>query len=133
MKYDLIQATRDFIRMGNLLKKLNNTLIVLVPKVPDPKLITDFCPISLCNMIYKIFSKVVVNRIKPLLNRCISPLQRGFVSGRQILDAVITTHDTIHSMEKSRIPGMAFKLDISKAYDKVNWNFPYVVLSKLGF
>ncbi|XP_059070738.1 uncharacterized protein LOC131860358 [Cryptomeria japonica] len=76
VKYDLIKATRDFIQMGNLLKKLNNTFIVSVPKVPYPKLIIDFRPISLCNMVYKIFSKVVVNRIKPLLDRDISPSQR---------------------------------------------------------
>ncbi|XP_059070346.1 uncharacterized protein LOC131860017 [Cryptomeria japonica] len=56
VKYDLIKATRDFIRTGNLLNKLNNTFIVLVPKVLDPKLITNFRPISLCNTVYKIFS-----------------------------------------------------------------------------
>lgn len=120
MKYDLIKATRDFICTRNLLKKLNNTFIVLVPKVPDPKFITDYCPISLCNSVYKIFSKVVVDRMKPLLDRCISPSHKGFVLGRQILDVIITSHEVIHSMEKSRNPGMAFKLDISKAYDKVN-------------
>ena len=53
--------------------------------------------------------------------------------GRQILDAAITTHEVIHSMEKNRQPGMAFKLDISKAYDKVNWDFLHDVLERIGF
>ncbi|XP_059073198.1 uncharacterized protein LOC131874013 [Cryptomeria japonica] len=52
VKYDLTKATRDFIRTGNLLKKLNNTFIVLVPKVLDPKLMSDYRPISLCNSVY---------------------------------------------------------------------------------
>ena len=53
--------------------------------------------------------------------------------GRQILDAAITTHEVIHSMEKCRQPGMAFKLDISKAYDKVNWDFLQDVLERIRF
>lgn len=62
----------DLFRTGKLLKKLNNTFIVLVPKVQDPIHMTDFRPISFCNIVYKIFSKVLVNRLKPLLDKFIS-------------------------------------------------------------
>lgn len=78
-----------------------------------------FSPISLCNTAYKIFSKVLINRLKPLLDMIINRCQNGFVPGRQILDATITIHEIIHSIEKIKNQGMAFKLDISKAYDRV--------------
>ena len=123
IKNEVIWATRDFFRTGKILRRINKTFIALVPKNPDPLNLNDFRPISLCNTIYKVVAKVLVNRLKPFLGKIIGSPQKGFVPGRQILDAAITTHEVIHSMEKSREPGMAFKLDISKAYDKVNWDF----------
>lgn len=71
--YDVTKVVKDFFRTGKLLKKLNNTYIVLVPKSPNPNCMKDFWPISLYNSIYKIISKVLVNRINPLLDNFISP------------------------------------------------------------
>lgn len=119
IKTEVIWATRDFFRTGKILQSINKTFIALVPKNSNPLNLNDFRPISLCNTLYKVFAKVLVNRLKPLLEKIIVSPQKGFVPGRQILDATISTHEVIHSMEKSRQPRMAFKLDISKAYDKV--------------
>jgi hypothetical protein len=58
-----------------------------------------FHPISLCNVIYKIITKVIANRLKPILHSIISPEQGGFVEGRQILDGIIVAHETIHSLK----------------------------------
>ena len=115
-----------------MLKRINKTFIALVPKTPTPKSLLDFRPISLCNTVYKIFAKVTVNRIKPFLQKIIGTPQKGFVPRRQIQDAVITTHEIIHSMEKNKIPSMALKLDISNVYDKVRWDFLYDVLERVG-
>lgn len=93
----------------------------------------NFRPISLCNTFYKILTKILVGRIKPLLEKIISTTQKGFVLGRQILDAAIATHEIIHSMDRSKVLGMDFKLDISKAYEKVNWSFLIKILDKMGF
>lgn len=112
VSYDVTKAVQDFFKTGKLLKKINNTYIILIPKTTNPSCMKEFRPISLCNTIYKIISKVLVNRIKPLLVKFISPSHKGFVQGHQILDAAIATHEIIHSMDRSRIPGMAFKLDI---------------------
>ena len=96
-----------------------------IPNMPIPMSLLDFRPISLCSTIYKVFAKVMVNRIKPFLENIIGTPIKGFVLGRQILDAVITTHEIIHSI--------AFKLDISKVHDKVRWDFLYDVLERVGF
>lgn len=75
----------------------------------------------------------MVNRVKHVLDKFIGPFQNGFVPRRQILDVVITTHEVIHSVERSKNPSMALKLDISKACDKVRREFLFAILAKLGF
>lgn len=133
IKNELIWATKDIIRIGKFLKRINKTFLVLVPKIQSPKTLSDLRLISLCNTIYKVFSKVLVNRIKPFLDKVIGSPQKGFVLGQIFLDTMISTHEIIHSMEKSKNMGMALKLDISKAYDRVNWTFLYEVLKQVGF
>ena len=133
VKSEVIWATRYFFRTSKLLRRINKIFIALVPKNSNPLELHDFRPISLCNTIYKIFAKVLVNRLKPFLEKIVGNPQKGFVSRRKILDAAITTHEVVHSMEKSRQPGMAFKLDIPKEYDKVNWDLLHDVLEIIGF
>lgn len=130
---DVILASRNFFRSGRILNKLNNTFISLVPKVQEATRLKDFHPISLCNTIYKIFSNVLVNRLKPFGDSLIISTQKGFVLGRQVLDATISTHEIIHSMDKCHQPVMVLKLDISKDYDRVNWNFLFKVLKTMRF
>ena len=73
LKGDLPKAAKDFVRMGKLLKELNMTFNVLVLKMEDPRRLEYFRPISLCNTIYKVLAKVMVNHIKPLLEKFIGP------------------------------------------------------------
>lgn len=61
MNFVVLNATEDFVEDGKLLQSMNKACIVLVPKVPNPELMTQFRPISLCNFSYKIFSKVLAN------------------------------------------------------------------------
>ena len=63
----------------------------------------------------------------------ISPEQAGFVESKQILDGIIIIHETIHSVKIGKIPGMLLKLDLSKAYDKINWKFLVSMLKAFGF
>ncbi|KAL0315341.1 UNVERIFIED_CONTAM: hypothetical protein Sradi_5412300 [Sesamum radiatum] len=100
---------------------LNDTHIALIPKCKKPVSLTQFRPISLCNVVYKIASKAIANRIKPWLDIIISPCQAAFVPGRLITDNVFLAFEVNHYLKTKRWGEkrhMALKLDISKAYDK---------------
>ena len=112
----------DFLNSGNMVPDINHTNIVLIPKVKNPEKISDFRPISLRNVIYKIISKVLANRLKQVLPHVISPTQSVFVLGRLIMDNVLVAYETLHTMhcrKKGKKRSLALKLDISKAYDRV--------------
>ena len=123
----------DSRRSGTILISLNSTLLTVIPKESRTEDPSKLRPIALCNVIYKIISKVISNHLKPLLPLIISLEQAGFVEGRQILDGIILVHETIHSLKASRTPGMHLKLDLSKAYDKLNWQFLAGILKAFGF
>eukprot|EP00253_Pinus_taeda_P008343 PITA_08343 len=83
---------------------LNATFIALIPKGEDSNTPDKYRPIALCNIIYKITSKVIATRLKPLLPLIISPEQSGYVEGRQIMDRIILTHEIIHSLKQTKKP-----------------------------
>ena len=103
-----------------VLKAFNANFLTLIPKGEGVYSPDKFRPIALCNVIYKIISKVTANLLKPLLLGLISPDQLGFVEGRQIMDGIIVVHETIHSLNQTQQMGMLIKLDIEKAYDKLS-------------
>ncbi len=133
---DVIDAVLDFLNTGKMLSSINFTNIVLIPKVKSPANMTQFRPISLCNVLYKIVSKVLVNRMKVILPRVISDSQSAFVSGRMITDNVIISFEVLHYLKNLRGGHnyqMAAKLDMSKAYDRVEWDYLKAMLLQLGF
>jgi len=83
-------------------KYLNKTLIVLIPKVQGPKSIGNYRPISLCNSIYKIISKVIVARLRPHLESIVSPFQTAFLPGRRGTDNVIIVKELIHTIGRAK-------------------------------
>ena len=78
----MVNAVTSFFHTDNILRAFNDTLITLIPKIDNPLNLTQYRPISLCNTMYKIISKVLANRLKMVLNRCISESQSAFVPGR---------------------------------------------------
>ena len=136
IKVDVVDTIQGFLHTGFLSKAINETLVTLIPKIDNPLNLAHFRPISLCNVFYKIISKILVNRLKPLLNSCISYSQAAFVPNRQILDNVMVAHEYMHWLKlkrKGKEGYMAIKLDLSKAYDRVEWKFLYAIFCKMGF
>lgn len=133
---DITRFCDSFIQSGQLPKICNKTQIVMIPKKTKPETMGDLRPISLCNILYKIVAKVLANRLKPILGELISESQSAFVPGRLISDNIMVAFE-IHHYLKRKTQGkngfMAAKLDLSKAYDRVEWNFLWAILEKMGF
>jgi hypothetical protein len=117
-------------------KSINNTFIVLIQKVVSPEELGQFRLISLCNVLYKITSKVVANRLKVLLPEVIFEEQSAFIPGRLITDDIIAAYQCLHTMKKKMPQNercCALKLDMKKAYDRVEWSYLQAMMLRLGF
>ena len=116
-------------------KSWGRTYVTLIPKREHPKMVSDFRPISLCNVSYKIMSKILANRLNYVLNNLISNEQSGFLSGRSPLNNVIAVQEMAHSINQDRsyTPRMILKIDIEKAYDSLNWNAILATFARMGF
>jgi hypothetical protein len=115
---------------------VNDSTIVLIPKMKNPVDLKEFRPISLCNVIYKVIAKCIANRLRPILNEIISPEQSAFIPGRMITDNALIAFECIHTIQHANDKKgsfCAYKLDLSKAYDRVDWLFLEEALIKLGF
>ncbi|XP_048502752.1 uncharacterized protein LOC125498565 [Beta vulgaris subsp. vulgaris] len=115
---------------------INSTNIALIPKVKNPTKASEFRPIALCNVLYKLVSKAIVLRLQAFLPMIVSETQSAFVPGRLITDNALIAMELFHTMKhrnKSRKGIIAMKLDMSKAYDRVEWGFLRKLLLTMGF
>ncbi|KAJ9536655.1 hypothetical protein OSB04_un000128 [Centaurea solstitialis] len=131
---DVTIAVHNFFYSGRLLKEVNHTLLCLIPKCPNASRVGDFRPISCCSVIYKCISKIISDRIKPYLNKLVSKSQSAFIPGRRISDNILLAHELVSGYHKSSgPPRCAFKIDIRKAYDTVDWIYVISLLTGFGF
>lgn len=130
-----LEAIQHFFRTGNLLNSLNSTFIALIPKSKRASKVDHYRSISLCNITYKTISKILALRLKVHLNKCISPFQMAFVSGRNIHENSIITHEIMHYLHNKKGPKafMAIKVDLAKAIDRVAWSLLSCIHKNLGF
>ena len=116
--------------------EINKTNISLIPKTNHPTKMTKFRPISLCNVVYKLISKVLANRFKAILPNIITKNQSAFTYNRLIADNVLVAFELMHYLnhkKEGKYSYMSIKLDMSKAFDRVEWGFVEAVMEKLGF
>ncbi|KAL0315459.1 UNVERIFIED_CONTAM: hypothetical protein Sradi_5424100 [Sesamum radiatum] len=114
-------------------KYFSTTTISLIPKIASPASWSEYRPISLCNVMNKIYTKLMIIRLGHVLSKVVSLSQSGFVPGQLLSNNVLLAHELIHSLESRRPePNVVFKLVMAKAYDRVSWEFLYQVLRQKG-
>uniref|UniRef100_A0A803QPG7 Reverse transcriptase domain-containing protein n=1 Tax=Cannabis sativa TaxID=3483 RepID=A0A803QPG7_CANSA len=132
---DVLRMVQNFFSTGTLEKQLNYTFICLIPKEENACTVDKFRLISLCNFAYKIISKIIATRLRGVIDKLISPFQSAFVPGRWIAESSILTQELVHTIKRKKGKGglMAIKLDMLKAYDRIEWHFLHEVLKGNGF
>ncbi|XP_071683220.1 uncharacterized protein [Lolium perenne] len=132
-KHGILHILNDFVLGCIDISRLNFGILSLIPKVPGAEQISQYRPIALINVIFKIISKAYASKLDPIAHRIISPNQTAFIKGRNILDGPLALLEIIHDIRKRKHSGVLLKLDFEKAYDRVNWDFLGEVLRCKGF
>ncbi|XP_075524522.1 uncharacterized protein LOC142556916 [Primulina tabacum] len=132
---EVIEAVQRILNDGQPLDAWNDTIVNLIPKIKSPMTMKDFRPISLCNVCYNIVARTLTNRLRPILKQTVNDFQSAFIQDRLISDNIIQGFETIHWI-RSRKGGhkgyAALKLEMSKAYVRVEWSFLEGIMIQLG-
>lgn len=131
---DFVDGIKEFFNSGSLLKQLNHTIIALVPKSSHTTSVEDFRPISCCNVFYKVISKILAARLRPILGSIVDQAQSAFVEGRSMMENIHLAQELMRQYNRKRVaPRCLLKVDLRKAYDSVEWGFLKQMLEGLGF
>ncbi|XP_025665275.1 uncharacterized protein [Arachis hypogaea] len=133
---EVCEVVKHFFQEGVLPSRIGDTIIVLVPKTNYPETLNQLRPISCCNFIYKIISKVLVIRLRRIIDAIVSPIQSAFVGRRLIQDNMVIVQEMFHALNKKgqhASRNLAVKIDMNKAYDRVEWSFLEATLKAFGF
>ncbi|WOL14305.1 hypothetical protein Cni_G23085 [Canna indica] len=123
----------DFCEERCDLARANKSFIIPIPKVEGANKMGEFRPISLTTSIVKIFSKLLASKLKSLLEIMIEDTQCAFLPGRSTLDSFMAASETIHFCKKNKLDTIMLKLDLSNAFDSVDWDFLLKLLRHRGF
>ncbi|CAL1395838.1 unnamed protein product [Linum trigynum] len=132
----VVEAVVSFFNSSRMLRIFNHTWLTLIPKVDSVETIRQLRPISLCQFVYKVITKIMAERLASMLPQIVSEGQNGFIRDRQIIDNILIGHELMHYLKIKRQGKkgyMALKVDMEKAYDRVEWPFLLAVLEKMGF
>ena len=108
----MCQAIKSFFLDGKLLRQVNHTLIALIPKADHPTTTAQFRPISLCNSLYKIIAKILVNRMRPVLRKIIDPVQCAFVPNWSVHDNILLTHEVMNKFKNMKEKNRGLHLNL---------------------
>lgn len=132
---DVLNTVLGILNKGDSLEGWNSTIITLIPKIKNPSNVKDYIPISLCNVLYKVVARAITNRLKNTLRNIIDPFQSAFIPDRAITDNILLGFECMYWLRhsKNKKDYAALKLDMSKAYNRVEWNYLDNILLRLGF
>lgn len=125
VKTKVIPSIQNCFRTNSIPDSWGDTLLCLIPKVDNPSIVSHYRPISLCNTLYKISTKILAKRIKPLLPSLISPFQGAYTPRRHTLDLFLIAQETLNSMNYFKVKEgwLVVKIDIRMAFDTISWSF----------
>lgn len=130
---DVTVAVQSFFIKGFLPKGLNSTILALIPKKEEAKVMRDYRPISCCNVLNKIISKIIAKRLKGILPKCITLNQSAFIKERLLMENVLLATELVKDYHNESVsPRCAMQIDISKAFDSVQWAFLFNTLQAMG-
>ncbi|KAH9649980.1 reverse transcriptase domain-containing protein [Citrus sinensis] len=133
---DISTACLDCISDRAFPTTLNDTSIVLILKKAQPERLDDVRPIALYNVLYKIIAKMLANRMKVVMGSAVSEVQSAFVPSRAITDNILISAEILHYLKRKRQGKewvAALKIDMSKAYDRIEWGFLKAIMLRMGF
>lgn len=133
LEKDVLRVVNEFYVHGVWTKGCNSSFIALIPKKDSPQGLNDFRPISLVGCIYKIVSKLLANRLKEVLPKVIGEEQSAFLSGRSMMDSIVTANELIHDARIRKKQLLIFKVDFEKSYYSVRWDFLVYVMRRMHF
>lgn len=130
----VMESIREFFERDALLKQLNNATVALIPKGKNSPTVSDFRPISCCNVIYKAITKIIATRLAPILDGLLDMAQGAFVPGRSMAENIFLVQELIRRYGRKRIsPRAIIKIDLRKAFDTIDWDFLEEMLGALKF
>ncbi|KAL8474066.1 hypothetical protein ACS0TY_030786 [Phlomoides rotata] len=118
---------------GKIVRGLNSSFIVLIPKKDSPQRLEDYRPISLISGVYKSIAKILSRRISRVMDDIIADNQSAFLRGRNIIDGILILNEAHDEAKRRKIKRFFFKVDFAKAYDSVNWEFLEQMMRGLNF
>lgn len=131
----VISEVQLFFSSGVMKPHIAHSNLVLIPKIDAPTKVNDFRPISVCNVVYKVISKILAKRMQPFMSTIISTAQTAFIPGREISENVLLLREIIHSFKKPTTEDQQFvlKADLAKAFDRLSWDYLFQLLPEYGF
>ena len=132
-KDNFLSLFDEFFENGKLNSCIKENFICLIRKKEDAVRIKDFRPISLTTLLYKLIAKVLAERLKQVMPRIIAPTQSAFIGERQIMDPALIANEVVEEYRAKKKKGWILKLDMEKAFDRVDWQFLEKVLRGKNF